>query len=51
MKTFYDDLAAWWPLLPPVEAYEAEAHEIARALRARRPTLRSALELGCGGGH
>lgn len=51
MDTFYGSLAAWWPVLSPVEDYAEEGREIARLLRERRPDARSLLELGCGGGH
>ena len=51
MKTFYEDLAAWWPLISPVDEYASEGEEIARVLHARAPNAKDALELGCGGGH
>lgn len=51
MNLFYDTLAEWWPLISPVEEYAAEADEILRVIRDRRPHARTLLELGCGGGH
>ena len=51
MKTFYEDLATWWPLISPVGDYASEGAEIARMLRDRAPGAARVLELGCGGGH
>ena len=51
MHKLYSDLAAWWPLLSPLEEYADEAaffgQILANAGLAPRPSL---LELGCGGG-
>ncbi|HKO93768.1 MAG TPA: class I SAM-dependent methyltransferase, partial [Polyangiaceae bacterium] len=51
MKTFYDTLAPWWPLISPVEDYEAEARYLSRLVESRAPAARTLLELGSGGGH
>jgi SAM-dependent methyltransferase len=51
MNVFYRELAPWWPLLSPVEEYEAEGAAFVAALHARRPRARDLLELGAGGGH
>lgn len=52
MLKMYSDLAAWWPLLSPLDEYREEADFFQPLLRATglpaQPTL---LELGCGGGH
>ena len=48
---FYGDLAAWWPLISPVEEYAEEAGMIASVLRDHVDPLRTVLELGSGGGH
>lgn len=50
MKIFYDDLAAFWHLLSPVEEYAEEAQEFMRVLDEASPSARTLLELGCGGG-
>jgi SAM-dependent methyltransferase len=47
----YQDLAPWWPLISPPEEYAAEAACLARTLRAAGPPVRTALDLGSGGGH
>ena len=51
MKIFYGELAAWWPLVSPVDDYRSEAAEFLRVLEAAHPSGRTLLELGCGGGH
>ena len=51
MSLFYSELAQYWPLISPVEEYEREANELLRLVRERRPTARTLLELGSGGGH
>ncbi len=51
MRIFYGELAAWWPLISPVEEYRDEAAEFRRVLEAAHPSARTLLELGCGGGH
>lgn len=51
MEIFYSELASFWPLLSPVEDYEAEALEMLRVLEERHPEARTLLELGSGGGH
>jgi SAM-dependent methyltransferase len=48
---FYGDLAAWWPLISPVEEYADEAAYAARLLRSASIPVREVLELGSGGGH
>lgn len=48
---FYDDLAAWWPLISPHEEYEEEAAYSAALLRSASVHVRNVLELGSGGGH
>lgn len=42
----YGDLAAWWPVLTPLEGYAPEAQEI----RGLLGPCQSLLELGCGAG-
>jgi SAM-dependent methyltransferase len=51
MNIFYDELASWWPLISPVEDYEAEAEQLLRVIEAHAPASRTVLELGSGGGH
>lgn len=51
MRSFYGDLAPWWPLISPVEAYAEEAADLLRVLHAARPDAKTLLELGAGGGH
>ncbi len=51
MKTFYETLAAWWPLISPLADYESENQQIMRLIQARSPSSRTMLELGSGGGH
>lgn len=51
MTLFYGELAAWWPLISPVDDYADEALEVLRLVRERRPHARTLLELGSGGGH
>lgn len=48
----YSELAAWWPILSPHEAYAPHAQRCWRLLQshATRP-IRTILELGAGGGH
>ena len=52
MSTFYDTLAAWWPLISPVEDYAEEVEFflplLAEVTSRPAPTL---LELGSGGGN
>lgn len=48
---FYTQLAAWWPLISPLEDYQQEAEYAARILRTGPREVRSVLELGSGGGH
>ena len=47
----YGELAPWWPLISPVGDYEAEAAEVARALRRAQRPVRTVLELASRGGH
>ncbi len=48
----YRELAAWWPLLSPVENYAEEAAIYAETiLQHTRPPVASVLELGSGGGN
>ncbi len=49
--TFYGTLAAWWPLISPVEEYAEEAAYIADVLHQWPHPVRRVLELGSGGGH
>lgn len=51
MHRFYDDLAAWWPLISPPEQYEEEAAFIATLLQSPSVPQPEVLELGSGGGH
>ncbi|HEY6728528.1 MAG TPA: class I SAM-dependent methyltransferase [Polyangiaceae bacterium] len=51
MQIFYEFLAPWWPLISPVEDYEAEARHYRELIEARAPAARTLLELGSGGGH
>lgn len=49
---FYTELADWWPLLSPPEAYAEEAaFHAARLIEASARPPESLLELGCGGGN
>ena len=49
---FYDELAAWWPLISPVGDYAEESAYFARLLtRSAALPVREVLELGSGGGH
>jgi len=48
---FYRDLAAWWPLISPVEDYREEAAYTATLLRRADREVHEVLELGSGGGH
>ncbi len=47
----YGDLAQWWPLISPPEAYAEEAAYAATVLGAASIPVRDVLELGSGGGH
>jgi SAM-dependent methyltransferase len=48
----YDELADWWPVFSDQAAYRREASRFIRVLRkATRPTPRTLLELGSGGGN
>ena len=47
----YDDLAPWWPLISPVTEYAADAAVLRSALGLADGQVRTALDLGCGGGH
>ncbi len=52
MLKMYDELAAWWPLLSPVEGYAEEATFFLKVLtEAGLPAAPSLLELGSGGGN
>lgn len=51
MTQFYGALAAWWPVLSPVEEYAEEAAELRQVILEHRPEARTLLELGSGGGH
>jgi SAM-dependent methyltransferase len=48
---FYGDLAAWWPLISPVEEYAEEATFVASLLGSMPVPMHEVLELGSGGGH
>lgn len=48
---FYDDLAAWWPLISPLEDYAEEAAFAATLLNSASIPVHEVLELGSGGGH
>jgi len=48
---FYNDLAAWWPLISPPEEYVEEAAFAATQLESASIPVREVLELGSGGGH
>ncbi len=47
---FYDDLAAWWPLISPPEEYAEEAAFVATLLGAASIPVHEVVELGRGGG-
>ncbi len=47
---FYGSLAAWWPLISPVEEYRGEALFFLDLLGGRQRPGRTLLELGSGGG-
>ena len=51
MTEFYSALAAWWPVISPVEEYADETDELRRLIQGYRPHARTLLELGSGGGH
>ncbi|HSL59741.1 MAG TPA: class I SAM-dependent methyltransferase [Acidimicrobiales bacterium] len=48
---FYGELAAWWPLISPLDDYVEEAAYVERLLLAHPRPVRQMLELGSGGGH
>jgi SAM-dependent methyltransferase len=48
---FYGDLAAWWPLISPLEEYDEEAAFASTVIRSASLPVREVLELGSGGGH
>ncbi len=51
MSKLYTELAAWWPLLSPLEDYADEAAFFRRVFVASGlPAAPTLLELGCGGG-
>lgn len=51
MQKMYHELAAWWPLISPLEDYAEEAAFFWQTLAsAGLPGSPSLLELGCGGG-
>lgn len=51
MQKMYHELAAWWPLISPLEDYAAEAAFFWQVFsNAGLPDSPSLLELGCGGG-
>ncbi len=47
----YNDLAHWWPLLSPVEDYRDEARCYHQLFSLHPRSIRTVLELGCGGGN
>jgi hypothetical protein len=47
----YNDLAAWWPLISPVDDYAEEAAFATTLLKSASIPVREVLELGSGGGH
>ena len=47
----YTELAGWWPLISPPEAYTEEAAHLAAVFAAATPPVRQVLDLGSGGGH
>jgi trans-aconitate methyltransferase len=47
---FYDDLAAWWPLISPRQDYAEEAAYAASLLATAEGPVERVLELGSGGG-
>ncbi|HUK69476.1 MAG TPA: class I SAM-dependent methyltransferase [Streptosporangiaceae bacterium] len=47
----YGDLAPWWPLISPPDAYAEEAAYAATVLGSASIPVRDVLELGSGGGH
>ncbi len=49
MKLYYE-LAEWWPLLSPVEDYKEEANKYLEIIKKYKKDIKTALELGCGGG-
>jgi SAM-dependent methyltransferase len=48
---FYGSLAAWWPLISPVDDYREEANYVLDLLVDTPQRKRTLLELGSGGGH
>ena len=52
LPRLYEELASWWPLLSAPEDYADEADGYRAILvEASRRTVRTVLELGCGGGN
>ena len=49
MSALYGELAQYWPIISPVNAYEDEGRFIAGILKAGK--AHEILEFGCGGGH
>jgi SAM-dependent methyltransferase len=49
MPALYGELAQYWPIISPVNAYEDEGRFIAAILKAGN--AHEILEFGCGGGH
>jgi hypothetical protein len=47
----YRDMAGWWPLISPLEEYGSDAASVSRAFGAASVPVRTALDLGSGGGH
>jgi SAM-dependent methyltransferase len=47
----YDDLAEWWPLISPPDAYTPEARYLDAVLAAAPGPVRDVLDLGSGGGN
>ncbi|MDP8976131.1 MAG: class I SAM-dependent methyltransferase [Actinomycetota bacterium] len=48
---FYGELAAWWPLISPLDEYTEEAAFAATLLSSASVPVSEVLELGSGGGH
>ena len=47
----YHELASWWPLMSPPDEFEEEARLFLQVILKYKEGIRSALELGCGGGN
>lgn len=47
----YGDLAPWWPVISPLDAYEDETDLLVELLERSPHFVRTVLDLGCGGGH